>query len=105
MANLTKVEKLTLKLFGNDPNYRITTDSRNKIIAIQLNDKIEAQPIQAYFIKTVGKQHSYSKLVAAIENDKPKELANPIARVSYGVHQGIPVCNILLDKTELTLNQ
>ena len=99
MARLTKAEMLTLKKFGNDPNYRITTDARNKITAIQIDDKIEAQPIQAYLIKVVGKQHSYSKLVSAIDNDKPKELNSPIAKISYGVHSGKPVCNVVLDKT------
>lgn len=38
---LTKAEKQILKDFGNDPNYRIDVDARNKIVAIPLHPAVQ----------------------------------------------------------------
>lgn len=40
---LTKIEKQTLKLYGNDPNYRLAVDARNKIVAIRISDNSTVQ--------------------------------------------------------------
>ena len=43
---LTKAEKQILKDFGNDPNYRIDVDARNKIVAIPLHPVEEKPAVQ-----------------------------------------------------------